>query len=147
MTADVVLVVGAGPVGLTAACQLARAGVPVRVVEALEQPTTQSRAVGVHARSMEMLAALGVLPRLEARGRRMAALEMLDGRSGAVRARLDVTGVPGRHPYVLDVAQPDTEAVLAERAGELGVVVERGVSLTALHQDGEGVEVLSLIHI
>jgi 2-polyprenyl-6-methoxyphenol hydroxylase-like FAD-dependent oxidoreductase len=57
-------------VGLTAACQLARLGVPVRVVEALEQPTTESRAVAVHARSMEMLAALGVLPRLEARGRR-----------------------------------------------------------------------------
>ena len=63
---DTVLVVGAGPVGLTAACQLARLGVRVRVVEALERPTTESRAVGVHARSLEMLAALGVLPQLEA---------------------------------------------------------------------------------
>jgi len=60
-TTDEVLVVGAGPVGLTTACQLARHGVPVRVVDSLEQPTTESRAVGVHARSLEMLAALGVL--------------------------------------------------------------------------------------
>ena len=140
-TTDEVLVVGAGPVGLTTACQLARLGVPVRVVDALEQPTTESRAVGVHARSLEMLAALGVLPQLESRGRRIGALEMLDGRTGATRARIDVTGIPSRHPYVLDIPQPDTEAVLAERAAELGIVVERGVTLTALAQDADGVEV------
>jgi 2-polyprenyl-6-methoxyphenol hydroxylase-like FAD-dependent oxidoreductase len=140
-TTDEVLVVGAGPVGLTTACQLARYGVPVRVVDSLEQPTTESRAVGVHARSLEMLAALGVLPQLESRGRRIDALEMLDGRTGATRARIDVTGIPSRHPYVLDVPQPDTEAVLAERAAELGIVVERGVALTALTQDADGVDV------
>jgi 2-polyprenyl-6-methoxyphenol hydroxylase-like FAD-dependent oxidoreductase len=140
-TTDEVLVVGAGPVGLTTACQLARHGVPVRVVDSLEQPTTESRAVGVHARSLEMLAALGVLPQLESRGRRIDALEMLDGRTGATRARIDVTGIPSRHPYVLDVPQPDTEAVLAERAAELGIVVERGVTLTALTQDADGVDV------
>ncbi len=140
-TTDEVLVVGAGPVGLTAACQLARLGVPVRVVDTLAQPTTESRAVSLHARSLEMLAPLGALPRLEARGRRMAALEFLDGHTGATRARLTLAGVPSRHPYVLDIPQPDTEAVLAERATELGIVVERGVTLTALAQDADGVEV------
>jgi 2-polyprenyl-6-methoxyphenol hydroxylase-like FAD-dependent oxidoreductase len=140
-TTDEVLVVGAGPVGLTAACQLARYGVPVRVIDTLAQPTTESRAVGVHARSMEMLAALGVLPRLEARGRRIDALAVLDGRTGATRVRLDVTGASSRHPYVLDVPQPDTEAVLDERASELGIVVERGVTLTALAQGADGVDV------
>ena len=138
---DTVLVVGAGPVGLTAACQLARLGVRVRVVEALERPTTESRAVGVHPRSMEMLAALGVLPQLEARGRCMPGLAMLDGRTGATRLRIDATHVPSRHAYVLDVPQPDTEAVLADRAAELGVVVERGVRLTGLAQDADGVSV------
>ena len=138
---DTVLLVGAGPVGLTTACQLARHGVPVRIIDTLEEPTTESRAVSVHARSLEMLAALGVLPRLEARGRRIDALEILDGASGTSRARLSVAGIPSRHRYVLDVAQPDTEAVLAERAAELGVVVERGVRLTALTQDADGVDV------
>jgi 2-polyprenyl-6-methoxyphenol hydroxylase-like FAD-dependent oxidoreductase len=138
---DEVLVVGAGPVGLTAACQLVRQGVPVRIIDALAQPTTESRAVSIHARSMEMLAALGVLPRLEALGRRMDAIEMLDGRTGATRARIAVTGTPSRHPYILDIPQPDTEAVLAQRATELGIVVERGVTLTALEQNDEGVDV------
>jgi 2-polyprenyl-6-methoxyphenol hydroxylase-like FAD-dependent oxidoreductase len=138
---DEVLVIGAGPVGLTAACQLARLGVAVRVVDALDRPTTESRAVGVHARSLEMLASLGVLPRLEARGRRIGALEVVSGQTGRTRARLDLRTAPSRHPCVLDVAQPDTEAVLAERAAELGVRVERGVRLTALTQDADGVEV------
>jgi 2-polyprenyl-6-methoxyphenol hydroxylase-like FAD-dependent oxidoreductase len=88
-----------------------------------------------------MLASLGVLPRLEARARRIPALEMIDGRTAATRARLEVTGAPSRHPYVLDIPQPDTEAVLAERATELGIVVERGVSLVALSQDADGVDV------
>ena len=140
-TPGTVLVVGAGPVGLTAAAQLARLGVAVRLIEALEQPTTESRAVGVHARSLEMLASLGVLDRLEALGRRIPALDVVDGRTGRSRNRLDLSGTAGRHPYVLDVAQPDTEAVLAERAAELGVVVERGVALTALSQDDDGVDV------
>ncbi|GAA4868893.1 FAD-dependent monooxygenase [Actinomycetospora straminea] len=138
---DGVLVVGAGPVGLTAACQLARLGITVRVVDALATPTTESRAVGVHARSLEMLAALGVLPALEARGRRIGVLAMTDGRSGDTRARIPVGDIASRHPYVLDIPQPDTEAVLADRAAELGVAVERGTRLTALAQDGEGVTV------
>ncbi len=133
--------VGAGPVGLVTACQLARLGVYVRLIDALPQRTTQSRAVGIQARSLEMLASLGVLPRLERRGRRMRALEVVSGRTGGTRARIDLETISSRHPYVLDVAQPDTEAVLEGRATELGVVVERGVALTALAQDGDGVEV------
>ncbi|WP_181779121.1 FAD-dependent monooxygenase [Pseudonocardia pini] len=136
-----VLVVGAGPVGLTAACQLARLGVRVRVVDLLEQATTESRAVAIHARSMEMLAAMGVLPQLEARGRRIDALELTDGRSGRTRVRMSLAEAPSRHPYVLDIPQPDTEAVLAERAAGLGIVVERGVEVTALTQDPAGVAV------
>ncbi|GAA4902259.1 2-polyprenyl-6-methoxyphenol hydroxylase-like FAD-dependent oxidoreductase [Actinomycetospora succinea] len=136
-----VLVVGAGPVGLVAASQLARLGVPVRLIDVLEAPTDESRAVVIHARSLEMLAALGVRPQLEARGRRVDRFEIADGRTGATRAAVDLTGIPSRHPSMLDIAQPDTEAVLAERAAELGVVVERGVELTALAQDADGVEV------
>ena len=92
MDAIEVLVVGAGPVGLTAVCPLARLGVPVRVVEVLERPTTESRAVAVHARSMEMLAALDVLSRLEPLGRRVGALAMVSGQTGETQARVDLAG-------------------------------------------------------
>ncbi|SDG90255.1 FAD-dependent oxidoreductase [Pseudonocardia oroxyli] len=109
-----VLVVGAGPVGLTAACRLARLGVGVHVVEKPTEPTTESRAVGVHARSLELLASLGVLPQLEARGRRIGALQMVDGTTGHVRARLELADAPTRHPCVLDVAQPDPAHAAAD---------------------------------
>jgi 2-polyprenyl-6-methoxyphenol hydroxylase-like FAD-dependent oxidoreductase len=136
-----VLVVGAGPVGLVAACHLARHGARVRIVDAREHPNTDSRAVAVHARSLEMLATLGVLPQLEARGRRIHALEMTDGRDGQRLARIELTDLASRHPYTLDLPQPDTEDVLRERLVELGVRVERGVELIALLQDAEGVAV------
>jgi 2-polyprenyl-6-methoxyphenol hydroxylase-like FAD-dependent oxidoreductase len=141
-----VLVVGAGPVGLTAACALAAHGTAVHVVDTLEQPTTESRAVMLQSRTLEQLALLGVLPELESRGSRMIAVEIYDGRTGTRRARLPLTEVPSRHPYALDLPQTDTEAVLAARAGQLGVVIDRGVTVTTLSQDSDGVEVTLRSH-
>jgi 2-polyprenyl-6-methoxyphenol hydroxylase-like FAD-dependent oxidoreductase len=56
-----VLVVGAGPVGLVAACELARQCARVRLIDLLDEPDRESRAVVVHPRSQEALAAMGVL--------------------------------------------------------------------------------------
>ena len=55
-----VLVVGAGPVGLVAAHELARGGVRVRIIDKLARPTAESRAIALHARSLEMLDRMGV---------------------------------------------------------------------------------------
>ncbi|HYM56550.1 MAG TPA: FAD-dependent monooxygenase, partial [Solirubrobacteraceae bacterium] len=55
-----VLVVGTGPVGLLLACELARRDVALRVIDKLPRPTTESRAIVVHARSLEMLERVGV---------------------------------------------------------------------------------------
>lgn len=136
-----VLVVGAGPVGLTAACELARQGARVRVVEALPEPTTQSRAVVVHARTQEHLAAMGVLDELAARAVEITAVEVRSGPAGTLRLRAPTTGIDSRYPRALDTPQPETEAVLAALAARLGVAVERGVTLTDLAQDQDGVDV------
>ena len=52
--AAVMVVAGAGPVGLTAAYELARRGVTVRVIDKLTVPTDQSRTITIHARSLKM---------------------------------------------------------------------------------------------
>ena len=65
-----VLIVGAGPVGLVLACQLARLGVPCRIIDKGTGPVAESRATDVHARTLEQLEPLGVVDQLIERGRR-----------------------------------------------------------------------------
>jgi 2-polyprenyl-6-methoxyphenol hydroxylase-like FAD-dependent oxidoreductase len=139
--ARTVLVVGAGPVGLTAACELVRQGARVRLVDALAEPTDQSRAVVIHPRTQEHLAAMGVLDRIEAEALAVTALELRAGRQAALRVHATTAEVDSRFPRILDLAQPETEAVLTALAGELGITVERGTSLDGLDQDDDGVTV------
>jgi 2-polyprenyl-6-methoxyphenol hydroxylase-like FAD-dependent oxidoreductase len=135
-----VLVVGAGPVGLFAACELVRQGADVRIVEQLELPDVRSRAVVVHPRTQEALAALGVLPEFEAAGLAQVAIELFAGRDGRERVRIG-TDVASRYQRILNVPQSDTEAILAGRARALGLTIERGVRLTSLRQTDDGVDV------
>lgn len=137
-----VLVVGAGPVGLIAACELARHGVVPRVIDQLPEPTTQYRAVGVQPRSQEMLASLGVLTRIRDRALPQRAIE-IDARTRSgfqALARVDLRGVASTYPTILNLPQTETESVLRQRALELGVTVERGTSLTGLDLGAIGVD-------
>ncbi|BBB02320.1 putative monooxygenase [Actinacidiphila reveromycinica] len=134
---DPILVVGAGPVGLAAAGELARRGVPVRIVDTLPVPTTESRAVIVHARSLEMLERVGVLDDIVASGIKSTCVEMHAG--GRTLARFDLDIVDSAHPYSVLTAQTETERVLTEHLAAYGVEVERGVSLTGLEQTASGV--------
>ncbi|HET6293605.1 MAG TPA: FAD-dependent monooxygenase [Kribbella sp.] len=138
-----VLIVGAGPVGLVAACELARQGVTARVIDALPQPTTQYRAVGVQPRSQEMLAALGALGRIQDLALPQVAIEIDAPRADGFErlARIELTDLPSRYPSILNLPQTDTEAVLRQRAGELGIAIERAVELTGLTMDDTGVGV------
>ncbi len=137
-----VLVVGAGPTGLTLACDLARRGVRCRIVERAPQVPTSSRGKGIQPRTMEVLADLGVAERV-----------LAEGWSRDVDLRWHVGGklladlhLPGRdplpqvpYPNVVLLPQWRTEAVLRDRLAESGVRVELGSRLTDLHQDDTGV--------
>ena len=74
-----VIVVGAGPVGLVAGCELARRGVKVRVIDKLAQPTDQSRAIAVHARSLDMLDRMGIVDEMLATGIKATAMQLTQG--------------------------------------------------------------------
>ncbi|GGM50989.1 pentachlorophenol monooxygenase [Micromonospora sonchi] len=131
-----VLIIGAGPTGLTAALTLARRGVEVTLVDQREEPAVTSRAAVVHAYTLEVLDRLGAGAPLVARGLRSTRFSVRD------RDRLLLTvpfdQLPSRHPYALMVSQSVTEAVLTERLADAGVRVLRPYRLTGLQHDGGG---------
>ena len=139
-----VVIVGAGPVGLVAACELARRDVTFRIIDKLEAPTDESRAIAVHARSCDMLDRMGVSGRPVATGVKSTRMRMFAGRNKMFQVPLDSVDCP--FPYTLVTPQTETERVLTEHLAALGVTVDRGLTLTGLTQDDDVVH-LTLLRV
>ncbi|MDD2705877.1 MAG: FAD-dependent monooxygenase [Acidocella sp.] len=122
-----VLIVGAGPVGLTMATELRRYGVPVRIIEKTTQRTDQSRALFLWSRTLELLDRLGAGEALVAAGRKVEAVNILSGSKRI--GRVDFADIESAHPYALMLPQAETERVLEENLAAHGVKVERGTEL------------------
>jgi len=135
-----VLVVGAGPTGLTLACQLARFGVRFRIIDKQPDRARESRALGVQARSLEVLQALGLGEALAARGRTTTRLLLHVDRGKPPAIDLGNIGRDDtRFPFILFVSQPETEAVLSTHLESCGLVIERGVELESMQQQPDSV--------
>ncbi|MDJ1134239.1 monooxygenase [Streptomyces iconiensis] len=131
-----VIVVGAGPTGLMLACELALAGVRTRILERRAEPQRDSRALTLHPRSLELMDQRGLLDRFLSLGRTVPGWHF-----ARLPTHLDFSALDSRHGYTLFLAQARTEALLEERARELGVEIRYGHEVVALSQDSDGVEV------
>ncbi|SCG39897.1 rifampin monooxygenase [Micromonospora coxensis] len=129
-----VIVVGAGPTGLMLAAELRLHGVHVLVLEKETEPPGHVRALGLHARSVEVMDQRGLLERFLAHGRTYAVGGFFAGIEKPWPDRLDTA-----HSYVLGIPQTITDRLLAERATEVGAEIRRGGELVGLRQDGTGV--------
>lgn len=129
------LIVGAGPTGLTAAVELARRGIMARVIDKKTDPLPLSRAVGINARSLALLEPSGVAERLLEAGIHVRGLVVHDDERPIARIRLDREDF--RYNFMLALPQDETEAILTKRFGELGGRVEFGVALESLEMAGE----------
>ena len=132
-----VLIVGAGPTGLTLAVALARYGVPVRIVEHKAALSRHTKATNVMQRNQELVAALGLLPQLAAVSGVMTSLVVHAYGADLGPRTMHLDNSP--HPDVLLCGQDRYEAVLAQGLADLGVDVEFNTDLTALRQDETGV--------
>jgi 2-polyprenyl-6-methoxyphenol hydroxylase-like FAD-dependent oxidoreductase len=137
-----VLIAGAGPTGLMLANQLQRRGVRPLVIDRHAGPAQQTRAMAVHARTLEIYAKLDVADRAVALGRRGDAANMWTEGRRAARIPLGEIGQDlSPFPYVLMLGQDDNERILGARLRELGVEVQWNTELIALEQKGDRVEV------
>ncbi|MDI3307439.1 MAG: FAD-dependent monooxygenase [Acetobacteraceae bacterium] len=134
-----ILIIGAGPTGLTLALALRQRGLSCRLVDRELEPGRQSRALAVQARTLEVLERLGLAAPMLAEAQRLRGLA-LHGGDGAV-SRLDFPSVHPRLPPVVVLPQARTEALLlgAGAAPERGVEclgLEHGAALLR-HPDGQ----------
>ncbi|MFE9251656.1 FAD-dependent monooxygenase [Streptomyces sp. NPDC007088] len=128
-----VIVVGAGPTGLTLAGELRLAGVDVVVLDRLAERTGESRGLGFTTRTMEIFDQRGLLHRLGDMGTGNG------GHFGGIPVDFGV--LDSVHQAAKTVPQSDTETMLEGWARELGADIRRGHELLSLDDLGDGVEV------
>ena len=119
-----ILVIGAGPVGLTVATELARRGLPVEIVDRRDGPSALSRAVGIIPNTIDKLRACGAGDAIEREGMKITKLRF--NRAGRDILKLDFTALNDDSPYMVGLALNRTEFHLREALSKHGVSVQHG---------------------
>ena len=141
-----VLIVGAGPTGLVLALRLARHGVPFRIIAKAPGPGEASRAMIIHARTLEFYDQLGIAEEVIAAGIKTETVHLREG--GEDRARFALADMGeglSPLPMMLCLPQDDHERLLVAKLAEAGVTVDWDTELTGLTQTPNHVEA-TLVH-
>lgn len=134
-----VLVVGAGPVGLSAACALRQSGLQVLLVDEQTDVHHTSRAAVVHPRTLEALATIGVVDDVLEHAHRINTFEVRD--RGRTLFSLVFEDLPSPYSFIAMIPQDVTERILADRLEVLGGSVFRGVAARSVTTGPDAVEV------
>jgi 2-polyprenyl-6-methoxyphenol hydroxylase-like FAD-dependent oxidoreductase len=133
-----VLIIGAGPVGMTMASELARFGVPVRIIDKAAHRTDKSKALVIWSRTLELLDRGGGSASFVDAGFKATAVNVIAG--DKVIGRVSMESAQSPYPYGLMLPQSETERLLEERLAKLGVSVERQVELLSFKRNAADVE-------
>src|SRR5215831_14609370 len=142
LTTTQVLIVGAGPTGLTLACELARRNIGFQIIDAAPRHPIGSRGKGLQPRSLEVFEDLSVIDQILSGGRFHLRFRAYDG-TAVLRewdwheGRVPTPQVP--YASTLIIPQWRVEEILRDRLGALGAAVELGTRITGFTQDSDGV--------
>jgi 2-polyprenyl-6-methoxyphenol hydroxylase-like FAD-dependent oxidoreductase len=139
--ATTVLIVGAGPTGLTLACELARRRISFRLIEAAPGPQPGSRGKGLQPRTLEAFDDLGIVDRVIANGRLAMPMRSTAPGGQVIQSNIEPPSVRPDIPYPTTLITPEwrVEEALRFRLAEFGGAVEFGTALESFDQSDEGV--------
>ncbi len=135
MANNTVLIVGAGPTGMTAAIELKRLGMDVRIIDKSDHLARHSQALVVQARTLEQFQRYGLADDAIANGRKLQEAKFYS--EGKLIVDFKLNHVESPYPFALFIPQSETEALLDAHMESLGVKTERNVELISLKQEPE----------
>ena len=135
-----VLIIGAGPVGLALANDLRRRGISFRIIDSAPQAEQKTKAVGIQARTLELLAKMGVAHTAIERGLTTSLFSIYSEGKRLIRIDFREHLRESPYPYVLLLPQHETEHVLTEHLQSQGGAIEWQTELISVTQDEQGVE-------
>lgn len=134
-----VLIIGAGPVGLIMALLLKRQGIAVRLMDKKAEATKTSNALGIHARTLELLETIGLADKAIQRGLILPKLVMTT--KNKTLFEVNFTHLHTKFPFILSLPQAETEALLTEELHALGGEIEWNTELMTIEQQAENMTV------
>lgn len=132
-----VLIIGAGPTGLTLASECDRYGIPFRLIDKKTTPTKTSNALALQTRTLDMLDDMGLLRPFLEQGHKVTGICFYQNQR--LRAELTTQVIPSAFPFVLVLPQSETESILTKHLASHHHSVERGTALIALKQEADHV--------
>jgi len=138
-----VLIIGAGPTGLALACQLLKYKIDFQILDIKDGITTLSKAMVVHARSMEVFDEMGLAETFESEGQPMKNINIMSSGEIAERLQLNKFGMGlTKFPYLLTLEQSKTEKILYQHLVENNIVVNWNTQLLNYENNKDGVSAL-----
>ncbi len=138
MSRNDILIVGAGPTGLVLANWLARLGIPFRIIDKAAEPGTTSRALAVHARTLELYRQLDLTDAVIDKGHRVPAVNLwVKGRPEARVPFADIASDLTPYPFIKMFPQDEHEQLLIQRLRAFGIQVERPTELIGFTDAGD----------